>query len=82
MSETKIEPKTEKKIPSDQSSDKTVYKRAQKFWPEKLKGIFRSTFNLDRVRVLGLIGLVCAITIILFLTLKGGKKNGKNKNGS
>lgn len=82
MSERKIEAKVERKIHADQSSDKTVYKGAKKSWPERLKGIFRPAFTLDRLRSVGLIGLVCFIAIILFLTLKGGKKNGKNNNGA
>ena len=77
MSERKIEPKIEGKIQTDQSSDKTVSKRAKKSWPQRLKGIFRPVFTLDRLRDAGLIGLVCFITIILFLTLKGGKKNDR-----
>ena len=77
MSETKIEPKVERKVQADESPDKTVYKRAKKSWPERLKGIFRSAFTLDRLRNVGLIGLVCFITIILFFTLKGGKKNDR-----
>ena len=77
MSETKIEPKVERKVQTDESSDKTVSKRANKSWRQRLKGIFRSAFSLDRLRAAGLIGLVCFITIILFFTLKGGKKNDR-----
>lgn len=77
MSESKIEPKVERKIQTDESSDKTVYKGVKKSWPERLKGIFRPAFTLDRLRNVGLIGLVCFISIILFLTLKGGKKNDR-----
>lgn len=77
MSESKIQPKVERKIPTDQSSDKTVYKRVKKSWPERLKGIFRPAFTLDRLRNAGLVALVCVISIILFLTLKGGKKNDR-----
>lgn len=78
MSESKIQPKVERKISTDESSDKTVYKRVKKSWPEKLKGILRPAFNLDRVRSVGLITLVCIITVILFFTLKGGKKNDRD----
>ena len=82
MSESKIEAKVERKIQTDESSDKTVHKGAKKSWRQRLKGIFRPVFNVDRLCNVGLVGLVCVITIILFLTLKGGKKNGKNKDGS
>lgn len=78
MSESKIEAEVERKIQTDESSDKTVYKGVKKSWPERLKGIFRPAFTLDRLRNVGLIGLVCFITIILFLTLKGGKNNDKS----
>ena len=77
MSESKIEAKAERKIQTDESSDKTVYKGAKKSWPERFKGIFRSAFTVDRLRNVGLIGLVCFITIILFFTLKGGKNNDR-----
>lgn len=77
MSETKTEAKVERKVETDQRSDKTVSKRAKKSWPERLKRIFRSAFTLDRLRNVGLIGLVCFITIIIFFTLKGGKKNDR-----
>jgi len=71
-------PKTERKIQNGENSGKPVRGRDKKSFRQKLQGIFRSAFNPDRVRVLGLVGLVCVISIILFLTLKGGKKNGKN----
>lgn len=73
MSETKIE----RKVQGDESSDKTVSKRAKKSWHQRLKAIFGSAFNVDRLRSIGLISLVCVITIILFFTLKGGKKNDR-----
>ena len=77
MSESKIEAEVERKIQTDESSDKTVYKGVKKSWPERLKGIFRPAFTLDRLRSVGLVALVCFITIILFLTLKGGKNNDR-----
>jgi len=73
LSETKIE----RKVQGDESSHKTVYEGPKKSWPQRLKAIFGSAFTLDRLRDVGLIGLVCVITIILFLTLKGGKKNDR-----
>lgn len=81
MSESKIEAKIERKVQGEQSSDKTVHKGAKKSWAQRLKGILRPAFNVDRLRNVGFIGLVCVITIILFLTLKGGKKNAKNNDG-
>jgi len=78
LSESKIEPEVERKVQGGESPDKTVYKGAKKSWPERLKGIFRSAFTVDRLRNVGLIGLVCFITIILFLTLKGGKNNDRD----
>jgi len=77
LSESKIEAEVERKIQADESSDKTVYKGVKKSWPERLKGIFRPAFTLDRLRSVGLVALVCFITIILFLTLKGGKNNDR-----
>ena len=77
MSESEIEPKVERKVQGGERSDKTVYKGVKKSWRQRLKGIFRPVFTLDRLCNVGLIGLVSVITIILFLTLKGGKKNDR-----
>ncbi len=70
--------KTERKIQNGENSGKPVRGRDKKSFRQRLQGVFRPVFNLDRVRTLGIVGLVCVISIILFLTLKGGKKNGKN----
>jgi len=78
LSESKIEAEVQRKVQTDEGSDKTDYKRAKKSWPGRIKGVFRSAFTLDRLRAAGLVGLVCFITIILFLTLKGGKNNDRS----
>ena len=71
-------PKIERKIQSDENSGKPVRGGGKKSFRQRLQRIFRPILNPDRVRTLGIVGLVCAISIILFFTLKGGKKNGKN----
>ncbi|MCK4419632.1 hypothetical protein KAV79_07475 [Candidatus Aerophobetes bacterium] len=74
-------PKTERKIQGNESSNKAAYERGKKSFGRRVQGIFRSVFTLDRLRTAGLVGLVCGLSVILFLTLKGGRKNGKNNNG-
>ena len=71
-------PKTERKIQGSESVSEAVRERDKKSFRQRAKGIFRSVFNPDRVRTLGLVGLVCALSVILFLTLKGGKKNDRD----
>lgn len=73
--------KTERKIQGGENSSGGDYQRGKKSLGQGLKAVFRSVFTLDRLRTAGLVGLVCGLSVILFLTLKGGKKNGKNNDG-
>lgn len=75
------ETKTQGKVEAGQETDKGDSEGVKRNWREKVKRLFQSTFTLDRLCDIGLVGLVCVIGIILFLTLKKGGIN-KNENRS